>query len=186
MVEYKVECMEAGATSSRIQQLLNQQATHGWILSCVVEGYKWIFYREVPLPPPPDYEKWTADPCQKLRDYPNPHEEAIGQMVENDVDEESSQRAVLRRGLLTASEAASRLKQASQGGKITIGDHGEPEPVIPKTILVQPLGRSDDEIQEMVQRIYSTPDPQETFYQMWSRMIAVPAKYLWPDDPKKS
>jgi hypothetical protein len=148
MVEYKVECMEAGATSSRIQQLLNQQAIHGWILSCVVEGYKWIFYREVPLPPPPDYEKWAADPCQKLRDYPNPHEEAIGQMVENDVDEESSQRACIRKV---------EQRQASLASDLLRGDHGEPEPVMPNTLVIQPGKMSLTEIQNKIREMFGSP-----------------------------
>jgi hypothetical protein len=169
MVEYNEVYSDVALIDKHVRVgMLAEQGREGWIFCGLIPPTSvdkltaWIFYREVP--------------------DPTPDGEAIGQMVQEDTSEEKSGNCMM----MSLSEAAGRLKQASEAGKITIGDHGEPEPVMSKTILVQPLGRSDDEIQEMVQRIYSTPDPQETFYQMWSRMIAVPAKYLWPDDPKKS
>jgi hypothetical protein len=177
MIEYKTESftIEGFPSYEKTLGFLNEQGRSNWI---ICDSYQededtaiFFFYREVP--------------------DPTPDGEAIGQMVQEDVDEESSQRAQV-----------GQYRELYQS-EVFAGDHGEPAltkehweasapiddvrtPVMPKTLIIQPLGRSDDEIQEMVQRIYSTPDPQETFYQMWSRMIAVPAQYLWPDDPKKS
>jgi hypothetical protein len=137
MVEYNEVYSDTALADDKVRMaMLTEQGRECWILCEIIPRMSparqtgWIFYREVP--------------------DPTPDGEAIGQMVQEDVDEESSQRAQVGALKGLATKVNEKIREVN-GPPYPVGDHGEPSvpgmfrgnnrslPRFPDTIICEEL-----------------------------------------------